>query len=121
MTLVRKSELWLDGFTYGDWKQYCYPVGKDAVQCCRRAQWPTFMSIAGVILFATMAMGTIAFGPPTDAAWFLFALSGALNAPVFIELAMQRLFVVDLGPTCPRMDDGGFYRLFPGEGPANDR
>lgn len=115
MKLIPKRDLNLDGWTYGEWTQYVAFLGDDSAQCCRRAQLPTLLSMLGCFLFAIVLLCRVFFGPFGTAGWFLLWTAGAMQSLIAVEILTGSLWMRMLGPVCPRMDDGGFYRLFPGE------
>ena len=115
MRLIPKNDLRLDDWTYGDWTQFVAFLPGNRAQCCRRAWLPTILSMIGCGLFVAMVLGLLFIGPPNGAGLFLFWLAGAFQAMIAIELATRSLWMIMLGPVMTVNDDGGFYRLFPGE------
>lgn len=69
--LIRKSDMWLDGWTYGDWRQYISRRADGALQPCRISNIPAFLMLLGVFcLFPVItALIMVLAGAAGDIYW----------------------------------------------------
>lgn len=119
MFLAPKRDLFLDGWTYGDWQQFIVMLPGDMAQCCKRAWTPTVLSAIGLLLLTTLILAMLV-GDLNTIGWAALWFAGMLQAPVVVEILTGSIFVVPLGPEMHRSPDGSFYRIFPCE-VDNDR
>lgn len=57
MMIVRRSDLKVDGWTYGDWRQYVAFLPDGSAICCRIAGWPSGLAMVGFVALSLPLMG----------------------------------------------------------------
>lgn len=112
--IVRRSSLQVDGFTYGDWRQYVAFLDDGTAICCRISTLPATLAIVGFALLTMAACGVLmlASGIPVyswrvaGCAFLGFALAGPWAVTWFTDWRL----VVPVSEPMQRREDGSYWR-----------
>jgi len=99
--LCHKNDMWLDTWTYGDWRQYICWRPNQQTQCARIAILPYMLSMMAVF-FLICSIFLMIFSPPELIAWKQTVLFVVINliiaASTFIVNFLGWNIMMAVGP-----------------------
>lgn len=89
--ITHADDYWLDGFTYGDWRQYVARRPDGSLQPCRVSDLPFFLGMMGFFALFPAIFAVIFLWQgldPAKIAWERAAVSAVVGIVMMIPLAI---------------------------------
>lgn len=102
--ICKSEDMWLDSWTYGDWRQYVCKRPDGALQCARISTMPASIGTAGALLFFSLVivLAILLFNVPDKVAWerasIALSISFSMMLPAINMIYSKHRLMVAVGP-----------------------